>query len=146
MGIRSWHRGMSFSFILYLSGHHQEFRIGGGHEDYRTWHRGMSFRFILPLRRHQVIGKYAGLYKGAPGDAGSAARCKEMRGDTRSLEEIRGDTRRCEEIRGWQRGLSFRFTFVLRTLRIIGRDKRRYQGVTRRCEDVQEDARRCEVI
>ena len=80
MRIRSWHRGMSFRFILYLRRHHQEFRIGGGHEDYRTWHRGMSFRFILPLRRHQVIGKYAGLYKGAPGDAG---KCSKMRGDAR---------------------------------------------------------------
>ena len=80
MRIRSWHRGMSFRFILYLRRHHQEFRIGGGHEDYRTWHRGMLFRFILPLRRHQVIGKDAGLYKGAPGDAG---KCSKMQGDAR---------------------------------------------------------------
>ena len=77
MGIRSWHR---VRFILYLTRHHQEFRIGGGHEDYRAWHRGMSLRFILPLRRHQVIGKDAGLYKGTPGDAG---KCSKMQGDAR---------------------------------------------------------------
>ena len=63
----------------------------------RSWHRGMSCRFILFLRRHQVIGKYAGLYKGAPGDA---VKCSKMRGDARCYQKFGSDTRRYEEMQG----------------------------------------------
>ena len=30
MGMRTWHRGMSFRFVLFLWRHHQDFRVGGG--------------------------------------------------------------------------------------------------------------------
>ena len=33
MRIKTWHRGMSFSFILPLGRHQQDFRVGGGHGD-----------------------------------------------------------------------------------------------------------------
>ena len=51
MGIRTWHRGMSFRFILFLWRHHQDFMNWGKGIRIRTWHRGMSFRFILHLRK-----------------------------------------------------------------------------------------------
>ena len=53
MGIRTWHQGMSFRFILSLWKHHQDSMVGGGTMMNRTWHWGMSFWFILRLQRHK---------------------------------------------------------------------------------------------
>ena len=80
MGIRTWHRGMSFRFILSLRRHHQDSMVGGGGMRIRYWHRGMSFRFIFRLRGHQIIGGDARRYKGTPGEAG---KCNKMRGEAR---------------------------------------------------------------
>ena len=82
MGIRTWHRGMSFRFILSLRRHHQDSMVGGGGMRIRNWHRGMSFRFIFRLRRHQVIGGDARMYKG----------------DTRRGGEVQQDASRSEMI------------------------------------------------
>ena len=83
MGIRTWHRGMLFRFILFLWRHHSDCMVGRGMR-IRTWHRGLSFRFILRLRRLQVIG----------GDA------RRYKGDTRRGGQVQQDARRWDVIHG----------------------------------------------
>ena len=95
MAIRSWHRGMLFRFILHLRRHHQTFRVGRGHEEYRL--RGMSFSFSLFLTEAPGHRKICGVSQRG------TRRCGEVQQDARRclvIREVVGSgTRRYEEMR-----------------------------------------------